>query len=342
MIGRTLLTVIGGLLWVIVVAAQSTPQGLAPATIDAAVRDVATVFAREYFDISLSQKVAAELNARVAAGRYHDAGTAANLAKRLTADFYELTKDKHIAVAIARREGGTAQSGPERRNVPTTAGFRRTELLAGNIGLLDMAFFMRPVEHRDALAAAMKTLHPADALILDMRENGGGSPGTVALLVSYLLDGPERPLFEIVARSGSRETYRTEPTPTRSANRPVYVLTSPRSFSGGEGLAFLLQDLKRAVVIGEATAGAANPGRPYPAGDLFDITVPNGQLLTSVTRRNWEGSGVTPDVSVPAAEALLVAHLRALDDLIAATTDPSRREDLTRIKAALLGPRIHY
>jgi C-terminal processing protease CtpA/Prc len=333
-----MLATIGAVLPLIVaVSAQGAAPTLDRAAIEAAARSVATVFANEYFDIPLGSKVAAEITARASAGRYHDAGTAADLAKRLTADFFELTRDKHIAVAIARRNGGLAQSGQERRNVPTTAGFRRTEILAGNIGLLDLAFFMRPVEHRDALAAAMQTLQPADALILDMRENGGGSPGTVALLISYLLEPPERPLFDIVARSGARETYRTEPTATRDATRPVYVLTSPRSFSGGEGLAFLLQDLRRAIVVGEVTAGAANPGRPYPAGELFDITVPNGQLLTSITERNWEGAGVRPDIPVPAADALRVAHLRALDDLVAAAS-PSRRQELTRIRATVAGP----
>ena len=323
---------IAALVGAVAVRAHASPQATAPdaETIESAVRSVADIFAREYFDIQLSKRVADEVHRRLASGRYAGAASPADLAQRLTRDFYELTKDKHIAVAIARRSS-TAGSGPERRNLPTTAGFRRSEIIAGNIGVLDMAFFMRPVEHRDALAAAMNTLQPADALILDMRENGGGSPGTVALLVSYLFDAPERPLFEIVARSGSRETYSTEPTPTRNAKRPVYVLTSPRSFSGGEGLAFLLQDLKRAIVIGEVTAGAANPGRPYPAGDLFEITVPNGQLLTSVSRRNWEGSGVTPDIRVPAADAFRVAHLRAIDDLIATAT-PARREELMRLR----------
>jgi C-terminal processing protease CtpA/Prc len=334
---RTIAAAIGGLVLAIaVVTAQAPSPALEPAAINAAVQQVTTVFANEYFDIPLSTKVAAEINARAAAGRYSDAVKAPDLAKRLTADFYELTKDKHVSVAVARREGGTAQSGPERRNVPTTAGFRRTEILPGNIGLLDMAFFMRPVEHRDALAAAMQTLEPADALILDMRENSGGSPGTVALLVSYLLDPPERSLFEIVTRRGTRETYSTEPVPTRNSRRPVYVLTSRRSFSGGEGLAFLLQDLKRAVVIGEVTAGAANAGRPYPAGDLFDITVPNAQLLTSVTKRNWEGPGVTPDVRMPAADALRVAQLRAIDDLIAASASETRRAELQRVRSALI------
>ena len=94
------------------------------------------------------------------------------------------------------------------------------------------------------------------------------------------------------------------------------MLTSARTFSGGEGLAFLLQELKRAVVIGEVTAGAANPGRPYPAGELFEITVPNGRVVSTIRRANWEGHGVTPDISVPAADAFRVAHLRAIDDLL--------------------------
>jgi hypothetical protein len=309
------------------------------AAIGTAVRAVAEVFEREYFDAALSKTAAEEIERRLDGGRYAEANVPAALAQRLTADFYELTKDKHIAVALATPRAATSGGGAERRNVPTTAGFRRSEIIAGNVGVLDMAFFMRPIEHRDALAAAMQVLQPADALILDMRENGGGSPDTVALLVSYLFDTPGQPLFEIVRRDGSRDTYRMEATlpATRNATRPVYVLTSPRSFSGGEGLAFLLQDLKRALVIGEGTAGAANPGRPYPAGDLFDITVPNGQLLTSVTRRNWEGSGVTPDIIVPAADAFRVAHLRAIDDLLA-TASPARREELTRIRATVVGP----
>ena len=143
---------------------------------------------------------------------------------------------------------------------------------------------MRPVEHRDALAAAMQVLQPADALIIDMRANGGGSPDTVALLISYLIEGTGQALFEIVHRDGSKEVYRTpeEAPATRNARRPIYVLTSARTFSGGEGLAFLLQELKRALVIGEVTAGAANPGRPYPAGELFEITVPNGRVLSTI------------------------------------------------------------
>ena len=299
--------------WLLVAAhlVAQTPR-LDATSVERSVRDVAEVFAREYFDIPLIESVRAALGAGLADGRYGQAADAAQLAQWLTRDMHAVTGDKHIAVQLARPPGPGAPA--PRRDLPTTAGFRRTEILAGNVGLLEMTFFLRVVEHQAALDAAMKVLQPTAALILDMRANSGGAPGTVALLMSYLFEETGRPLFEIIPRRGARDLYSStrEPIAWRDGKRPVFVLTSKNSFSGGEGLAFLLQDAQRATVIGEVTAGAANPGRPYPVNELFEVTVPNGQLLTVISRKNWEGSGVTPDVVVPAADALKEAHTRAL------------------------------
>jgi C-terminal processing protease CtpA/Prc len=110
----------------------------------------------------------------------------------------------------------------------------------------------------------------------------------------------------------------------------MYVLTSARTFSAGEGIAFLLQERKRAEVIGETTAGAANPGRPYRVNDHFEVTVPNGKLRTAVGGTNWEGTGVVPEAKVAAAEALRTAHLRALGRLIQQTKAGTWRDDLQR------------
>jgi C-terminal processing protease CtpA/Prc len=211
-------------------------------------------------------------------------------------------------------------------------GIRRTEILTGNIGYLDIRYFWRLNEARDAVDAAMKVLARADALIIDMRANSGGSPDTVALLASYLLDGPPAPLFEISPRSGDPVRYSSSTVSPRDGHRPLYVLTSTRSFSGGEGFAFLMQDLKRAEVVGEQTAGAANPGRPYPLNDGFEVVVPNGRLLTVPGGRNWEGTGVHPDVPAAADDALRVAQERAIGRLLAnASSDADRR----RLESAL-------
>lgn len=329
-----------GVILTLIVVATASPQRESPPLDRAAIaREAAAVidvFAREYFDGPVSHHVAEELRGRVAAGRYAAAAAPSDLARQLTADFVELTRDKHIAVALARPPGSTG-GGQERRDVPTTNGFRRTEIVAGNVGVLDLAFFLRPAEHRDALEQAMQTLQPADALILDMRGNGGGSPDTVALLVSYLIDPPGALLFDVIRRDQSKDAYRTSAV-TRSlvnARRAVYVLTSRRTFSAGEGLAFILQERERALVVGEPTAGAANPGRGYPAGDLFEITVPNGRVSAASSGRNWEGQGVAPDVQTDAVDAFRVAHLRAIDDLIQEAPTAARRDELMRIRSTL-------
>jgi C-terminal processing protease CtpA/Prc len=209
---------------------------------------------------------------------------------------------------------------------------QRVEVLAGNVGYLNLTAFFRIEEARDAIAAAMQTLRHADALILDLRDNGGGNPDTVTLLASYCFAEQGLPLFEIVPRSGEARRYKTASDGVfeRNETRSMYVLISPRTFSAGEGMAFLLQERGRAEIIGETTAGAANPGRPYPAGDHFEVTIPNGQVRTSIKGTNWEGDGVSPDVKVDAADALHVAHVRALRQLIEHTEPGEWRETLER------------
>ena len=288
------------------------PQLIAP-TVDS----LARVIQQEYFDVSLAARVDAALRAAAAEGQYASVVSREALAERLTRDLYAQTHDKHLAVTVRRAPDGAPQGGRPaagQRNQPTITGFRHVESLAGNVGYLDLTMFLRPAEHRDALAWAMQTLDTADALILDMRDNSGGSPATVALLMSYLFDQPTLPLFDIIPRSGAIETYATEPALAamrRNGTRPIWVLTSSRTFSGWEGLAFLLQERHRAQVVGEPTAGAANPGRPYPVNDAFEVTVPNGHIRSAIKGGNWEGDGVTPDVNVPATTALDVALDRA-------------------------------
>src|SRR5262245_58934320 len=197
---------------VLALQTQSAPMLTADA-IAAAVTSVSAAIADEYFDIALTPTISATLNDGLAAGRFSSAKTPEDLATGLNQILYSLTRDKHLRVQVAKPKlQASTTGGPSpSRDQPTTAGFRRTEILPGNIGLLELTMFLRPIEHRDALAAAMKQLEGADALIIDMRANGGGSPGTVALLMSYLFDEPDLPLFDIVPRKGNVEPYRTEP-----------------------------------------------------------------------------------------------------------------------------------
>jgi C-terminal processing protease CtpA/Prc len=187
------------------------------------------------------------------------------------------------------------------------------------------------------IVATLQTLRHADALILDLRNNTGGSPDTAALLLSCFFDDAALPLFEIVPRSGPAHGYTTERSPLRDRHgkRPAYVLTAERTFSAGEGIAFILQERGRAEIIGERTAGAANPGRPYLVTSNLQVTVPNGKVRTAISGRNWEGDGVVPDIKVAASDALWVAHMRALRQLLKTTPTGSWRITLQQELQAL-------
>lgn len=312
---------------------------LDPAFVTVTVESLGAMIRKEYFDPAVGADVDAALKRSLAAGRYAGAADDPMLAMLVNRDLYATTRDKHLNVEARRdvpaeRERSAAQADDTRATAVrrSNAGVRRVEILPGNVGYLELTNFFRPEEARDAIAAAMRTLSHADALILDMRPNAGGSPGTVSLLVSYLLE-PGVSLYDIVHRAPAPpDHYATDtaPLPERDVKRPVYVLTSAATFSGGEGVAFLLQARQRAEIVGEVTAGAANPGRPYRVNARFSVTIPNGQVKSAITGGNWEGRGVTPDVKTTAADALKVAHARALRRLIDREVPGAWRDTLER------------
>ena len=316
------------------VAGQPPANEIDPEIARKTVENLASVVQREYFDPNVASFVDVSLRERLAKGRYDTAPTLESLANMLTRDLFDLTQDKHLNVAVVQETQSTASSAKtpnlsrEARGRRENFGVQRVEILAGNVGYLNLTAYYRPDEARNTLSAAMRTLQYADTIILDMRSNSGGSPETVALFASYFFHTPRLPLFTIVDRSGESRQYFTEKTPLaeRNESRPVYVLTSKQTFSAGEGTAFLLQERQRAEVVGETTAGAANPGQTYPVNSRFEVTVPSGKLEGAVTRKNWEGCGVKPDLAVPASDALRVAHARALRHLLEQSPNTNREE----------------
>lgn len=321
------------------------PARLDPQFIRTTVTAVAKAVREQYFDRDVAARVGASLVTDLAEGRYARVKSLESLAGKLTRDLFATTHDKHFAVSVVPDAAVEAARSPadeagsraiEARR--SNFGVQRVEILSGNVGYLNLTSFYRPNEAREVISAAMSALRHADALILDMRENTGGSPDTVALLASYLFDEPGLALFDIVHRSGGpggRFATAESALPERNEARPVYVLTAARTFSAGEGLAFLLQERRRAEVVGERTAGAANPGRPYRINDRIEVTIPNGKVRSAVTGRNWEGVGVLPDIKVAASEALHVAHVRALRTLLAAAPPGPWHDTLNRQLKAL-------
>jgi Peptidase family S41/N-terminal domain of Peptidase_S41 in eukaryotic IRBP len=194
-------------------------------------------------------------------------------------------------------------------------GIRRVERLDGNVGYLDVRSVAMPADAGPAITAAMELVAGTYALIIDLRHNGGGSPEGVVFWCSYLLT--ERPThLNDIFHADTGETRQFWSLPyvpgTRYVDRPVYVLTSSHTFSGGEDFCYTLQALGRAELIGETTGGGAHPTRPFPISQAVHIGIPFARSINPITGTNWQGTGVVPDVAVPEDEAYDVAYAKAL------------------------------
>lgn len=217
----------------------------------------------------------------------------------------------------------------ERRNFA----IRRAEILDGNIGYLKINGFLPPEEAGDTLSAAMSFLRRSDALIIDLRNNGGGDPAGVAMLISYLV--PTDTLINSFHRRDRPVNDQIWSMPyvpggRWSLDKPVYVLTSADTASGAEEFAYDLQQMKRGTVVGAPTWGGANPGKMEPIDEHFAIFIPFGAAINPISKTNWEGAGVKPDVAVDPSDALTTAQRLAVTKMATSATG-ERLSELQKI-----------
>jgi hypothetical protein len=275
----------------------------------------------------LAQKMVKALQEHWSRGNYNSLANGAQFATALHADLLAVSNDHHIVVdynpvmSPARKapDGG----GP---NAPSAADlerarlehsnceFTRVEILPRNIGYLKFDAFDDPAICGPTVAAAMTFLAHTEAMIVDLRENGGGDPAMVQLVASYFLDHSTH-INDLYNRHDSTTTqFWTLPSlPGPRITAPLFILTSKRTFSAAEEFCYDMQTQKRATIVGETTAGGAHPVRGMPAGDHFTIGVPFARPINPITKIDWEGSGVLPEVKVPAADALEMARKLAVE-----------------------------
>lgn len=321
--------------------AQGPPPGpdmmLDAAARNAVIEGALKALNEGYIFPDVAPKMERAIRERQQRNEYDSITSARQFASKLTDDLREVSHDKHLRVDYVSQVLPPLPAQPpspenlqkmmEQQRAQLARinfGFEKVERLAGNIGYLDLRAFTPAALTGETAAAAMDFLSNSEALIIDLRKNGGGDPATVSLIASYLFGPQPVHLNDLYNRQRDEtQQYWTLPyVPGRKiTGKDVYVLTSSNTFSGGEEFTYDLKTQKRATIVGETTGGGAHPVSGRRINDHFIIGVPSGRPINPITKADWEGIGVEPDVKVPAEQALSTAHLMALEKILPTLSD---------------------
>jgi len=293
--------------------------------ITAVVTQLVDLLAKNYVFPDVGQQVGGVLTAALASGRYPDGLELPELAAHVTEDLQSVNGDKHLRLLYSEEplhenigDAAADLAAMTDTAARTAGGICRVERLEGNIGLVEITpMLFPPTLAGEPIAAAMTLVAGSSALVLDVRRCRGGSPDTVAFLCSYLFEPEPLYLNGIYQRSDEsiRQFWTQSYLPGRryGRDRPVAVLTSATTFSAAEELAFDLQERGRATILGEVTRGGAHPREGFAVHPHLEATISVARSVSPLSGTNWEGTGVRPDIEVPADQALdqALEHLRS-------------------------------
>ncbi len=310
---------------------RALPPGVAPVnvTVDAALRKrvidgVDADLAEFYIDAASAKHMQEALEAHQKAGEYDSITDGDAFAARLAKDLQAVSHDKHLRVDFnpfkmpEQKEPSPDDIARMRQQMRhNNCAFKKVEVLPGNIGYVKFDGFMSAEICAPSATAAMSFVAYTDAVIFDLRENGGGDPAMVTFIAGYLFDKPTH-LNDLYNRkeNSTHQFWTLSYVPgERLAKQPAFVLTSKRTFSGAEEFSYDLKTQKRATIVGETTGGGAHPVAGHPVADYFMVGVPFANAINPITKTNWEGTGVEPDVKVSAADALTTAEKLATEKI---------------------------
>ena len=322
-------------------AAPPVPPAVNAQDRAAIIDDVTAALNETYVFPETAKKMEELVRRQLKSGAYDRLGTMDAFTQKLTEDLRSVSHDLHLGVGWDPEPppGEAGGPTPEQRQARFEAQlrrdnycFRKVERLTGNVGYLKLDCFAQAELGGSTAVAAMGFLAGSDALIFDLRDNGGGSPSMIQLITSYLMPGEPTHLNSFYVRKGDKtEQFWTQAwvPGTRMTDMPVFVLTSGRTFSAAEEFTYNLKNLKRATLVGETTGGGAHPVDLHRVkGYPVSMRLPFGRAINPISGTNWEGTGVEPDVKVPVADALTVAHARALSAVAEKATDPEQKASL--------------
>lgn len=331
------LLVLAFLLQGYILEAQNQSANLSMTEKKQVIDSTAFLLRKSYIFEDKANEMANLITSNLGSGKYDAIDDPAGFGDRLTADLRSVSHDKHLAVAYAPervRQIKAAQQDTSavpidgREERMSNYGFEEVKILSGNVGYLKLNSFSEAQEGLAVAVAAMNFLANTDALIIDLTQNGGGSPQMIQLISSYLFDQNIRHLNSFYNREAGQttQTWTLPYVPGRKlTDKSVYILTSSYTFSAAEEFTYNLKNMERATIVGETTGGGAHPLVIRPLNDNFLIGLPFMRAINPVTNTNWEGTGIEPDLPCAASEAFDLAYLTALTRLREAEKDETYR-----------------
>ena len=310
--------------------AQNSAKVLTVADKKETINAVKKILIENYIFSEVSKKINNLLDTNFKKGNYKKIVDPKKFAKKLTKDVQSFNDDKHLRVLfepkrITERKVVVSAKDSilfEKKHIENLKKknyyFEEIKILEGNIGYLNLKKFRDPYYAGKATVAAMNFLSNTDAIIIDLRQNGGGTPKMVQLISSYFF-GSEVVLLNTVFKRKENIIKQFWTLPyvpgKKMPNVPLYILTSSRTFSAAEEFSYNLQNLKRALIIGETTGGGAHPGGRINATEKYNVWTPTARSISPITKTNWENVGVIPDIKTTKEKAFKTAYVKALRSL---------------------------
>jgi len=337
--------------------ASAQPQQDQGPTIDKKIKSeiidsVSAALNKYYVFPDMAKKMEKHAREQLKKGAYDTLTTTAAFAMGLSADMESVCHDRHFGIRylpadVIDRYLDTTSQTTRAEDVAAAAynnfGFDKVERLPANIGYLKFDGFSGYAEAGPTAIAAMNFLGHVDALIIDLRKNGGGSPNMIQIISSYFFDEPTHLNTFYIRETDSLQQFWTTNyvVGPRLDSVDLYILTSNYTFSAAEEFTYNLKNLKRATIVGETTGGGAHPvDAHFFKNLLIGVRVPFGRAINPISGTNWEGTGVEPDIKVPADQALQTAQMTALKKIAEKTSDEKRKAQCTW-EIATLDAQLH-
>ncbi|HLF34450.1 MAG TPA: S41 family peptidase [Cyclobacteriaceae bacterium] len=295
-----------------------------------------------------SAEISAHLNKQLEKSVYQKFTDPRKLAEQIQSDINAVHRDGHLRInynpdlqkellkPLVEQSG--IDSSMLKNQIKTNFSFKRVEILGGNIGYVEFTGFSGFVEQaKPTISSAFRFLSNSDAIIIDLRKNGGGSPWMVKHIASYFVIEKTRLNDIYDRRAGKTGEFWADPeeADNMKLSMPLYILTGKHTFSAAEDFTYAMQVNKRALIVGDTTGGGAHPTGPVSLGQGFVADIPFARSINYITQKDWEGTGVMPDVPVAEDQALIKAQKIIFSERQAKAANEAQKKNFEWFLSAL-------